>query len=230
MASDMRYNAERAGSSGSASHGTGKPAPPTGRGRPAAGSEAAARLVTEVLSPVPLVAGMQLLLGWAGGHYRPSGLLYGAAAVLITIAPPYAFVLYGVQRGRFTDRHLGDHRQRIVPLLLGTAAAAIGIAVLALSGAPRLLIAGTATTGIGLLIGAAISRFWKMSGHTAAAAAVLVICAQVFHGWPLLATPIVALIGWARVGLRDHTIAQVVVGAAFGALVAWVAMPPLAGW
>jgi membrane-associated phospholipid phosphatase len=51
-----------------------------------------------------------------------------------------------------------------------------------------------------------------------------------FHGWPLLAAPVVALIGWARVRLNDHTIAQVVAGAAFGAAIALVAMPPLTGW
>jgi hypothetical protein len=55
-----------------------------------------------VLAPVPLVAAMLLLAGWAGARYRPSGLLFGAAAVLITIAPPYAYVLYGVHRGRLT--------------------------------------------------------------------------------------------------------------------------------
>lgn len=199
---------------------------------PAAASppEVVARVVTEVLAPVPLVAAMQLLTGWAGGHYQPPGLLFGAATVVITIAPPYAYVLYGVRRGRFTDRHLGDRRQRVIPLLLGTAAAAVGIAVLGLAGAPRLLLAATATTGLGLLAGAVVSRFWKMSGHTAAAAAVLVICAEAFQGWPLLAAPVVALIGWARVRLEDHTVAQVLAGAAFGATIALVALPPLVGW
>jgi membrane-associated phospholipid phosphatase len=42
--------------------------------------------------------------------------------------------------------------------------------------------------------------------------------------------PLVALIGWARVRLNDHTIAQVAAGTAFGAAVALVAMPPLADW
>jgi membrane-associated phospholipid phosphatase len=188
-----------------------------------------ARVVTEVLSPVPLVSAMQLLLGWAGGRDRASGLLFGLAAVLIIIVPPYAFVLYGVYRGRFTDHHLGDRRQRLIPLVLGMAASVIGIVVLALAGAPRLLLAGAGTIGIGLLVGAVVSHFWKMSGHTTAAAAVLVIFAQVGHGWPLLAAPLVAVIGWARVRLKDHTVAQVAVGAAAGALIAGVAMPLLAG-
>ncbi|GAA5187042.1 hypothetical protein GCM10023322_34500 [Rugosimonospora acidiphila] len=185
--------------------------------------------MTEVLSPVPLVAAMELLLGWLGGSTHAAGLLFGGVTILITIAPPYAFVLHGVRRGRFTDRHLGDRRQRLIPLLMAMAATGIGIFILVRLGAPRLVLAGAGTVGLGLLVGAAINHFWKMSGHTAAAAAVLVICAEVGHGWSLLAVPVIALIGWSRVRLGDHTVAQVVVGAAVGALIAAVAMPILAG-
>jgi membrane-associated phospholipid phosphatase len=190
------------------------------RGQAATRQAPLARAVTEVLSPVPVVAAMDLLLGWAGGHHRLSGLLFGALAVLITIVPPYAFVLLGVRRGRFTDHHLGDRRQRMLPLILGIIAMVAGVVALALAGAPHLLLAGIEITAAGLLAGAAVSRFWKMSGHTTAAAAVLVILAAVGHGWPLLATPLIAVIGWARVRLGDHTVAQVVVGALTGALIA----------
>jgi membrane-associated phospholipid phosphatase len=195
----------------------------------ATGPVALARVVTEVLSPVPLVSALELLLGWTGEHGREAGLLFGLAAVLIIIVPPYAFVLHGVYRGRFTDHHLGDRRQRLVPILFGVATSVVGIVVLALAGAPRLLVAGAATIGIGLLAGAVVSPFWKMSGHTTAVAAVLVICAEVGHGWPLLAAPLVVVVGWARVRLKDHTVGQVVAGAAVGALIAGVAMPLLAG-
>jgi membrane-associated phospholipid phosphatase len=190
------------------------------RGAAVAGSARLARVVTEVLSPVPVAAAMDLLLGWTGGHHRLSGLLFGVLAVLITIVPPYAFVLLGVRRGRFTDHHLGDRRQRMLPLILGLLAMVTGVVALALAGAPHLLLAGIEITAAGLLAGAAVSRFWKMSGHTTAAAAVLVIVAAIGHGWPLLATPLIAVIGWARVRLGDHTVAQVTVGAVVGAVIA----------
>lgn len=96
--------------------------------RAAASPEVVARTVTEVFAPVPLVAAMQLLAGWTGARHRPSGLLFGAAAILITIAPPYAYVLYGVHRGRLTDRHLGD---RLAQVIAGTAFGA-AIALVAL--------------------------------------------------------------------------------------------------
>jgi membrane-associated phospholipid phosphatase len=193
----------------------------------ATGPVALARVVTEVLSPVPLVSALELLPGWTGEHSREAGLPFGPTAVLIIIVPPYAFVPYGVYRGRFTGHHLGDRRQRLRPILLGMATSVAGIVVLALADAPRLLVAGAATIGTGLLAGAVASPFRKISGHTTAAAAVLVICAGVGHGGPLLAAPLV--VGWARVRLKDPTVGQVLAGAAVGALIAGVAMPLLAG-
>ena len=59
-----------------------------------------------------------------------------------------------------------------------------------------------------------------MSIHTAVAAGALVILVLVY-GWPLVVTaPLVAAVGWSRVALKDHTVAQVVVGALVGAAVA----------
>ena len=153
---------------------------------------------------------------------------------LISVLPPYAFVLLGVRRGRFTDRHLSDRRQRILPICLGLLAAVVGAIALALAGAPKLLLFGIETTGAGLVVGGVITRFWKISGHTLAAGVVLVVCAGLWHGWPLLAAPVLVLVGWARVRLKDHTVAQVIAGAATGSLIAGLmlatpAWPALAG-
>ncbi|MBI3386054.1 phosphatase PAP2 family protein [Candidatus Gottesmanbacteria bacterium] len=69
------------------------------------------------------------------------------------------------------------------------------------------------------LVGFAIvTQFWKISGHAMAAAfATGTVIAQFgWDFWPVLL--IVPLVAWARVVRRDHTVAQVVVGA----LYAWI--------
>jgi len=62
---------------------------------------------------------------------------------------------------------------------------------------------------------AVISHFWKISGHTMAAALATgeIVHRLGWHWWPVLL--IVPLLGWARVLRKDHTLAQVVMGAAF---------------
>jgi membrane-associated phospholipid phosphatase len=62
-----------------------------------------------------------------------------------------------------------------------------------------------------------------MSIHTAVAGGSAVILALVFGPTPLaLGTglPLVGAIGWSRVRLGDHTVAQVLVGSVVGAAVA----------
>jgi hypothetical protein len=49
----------------------------------------------------------------------------------------------------------------------------------------------------------------------------------VFGGWLLASWAAVALVAWARVRMRDHTVAQVLVGVALGALAAGTVFPAL---
>ena len=62
-----------------------------------------------------------------------------------------------------------------------------------------------------------VTLVWKLSIHAAVVAGAVTILVQVF-GLPLLVlAPLVALVCWSRVALRDHTPAQTVAGAALGA-------------
>lgn len=62
---------------------------------------------------------------------------------------------------------------------------------------------------------AIITHFWKISGHAmgAALATGIIIVTYGWAWWPVLL--IVPLVGWARVVRGDHTIAQVIAGAAY---------------
>ena len=61
-----------------------------------------------------------------------------------------------------------------------------------------------------------------MSIHSAVAAGSLVILALTFGPRLLVAAPLLAVVGWSRVRLRDHTVAQVLAGGVLGALIAGV--------
>lgn len=79
---------------------------------------------------------------------------------------------------------------------------------------------------VNTLILNAINLRWKISAHMMGFTGPLVFLFPLF-GWQLLWTlPLILLLGWARVTLRAHTVAQVVAGAAAGILLtlaqAWV--------
>ncbi|MET7418387.1 phosphoesterase PA-phosphatase [Dactylosporangium sp. NPDC005555] len=179
-----------------------------------------ARVVTEVLAPAVLVSVLLVLLAVHGAPSVGRGLLLGVVAAVFESVLPFLYILRGVRRGDLTDRHVGDHRQRRGPLLVGLGSVSVGFVVLVGLDAQRELLAAVVAGGVGLIVAAVVNHWWKMSIHTAVAAGAMVILMLVY-GWPMVATaPLVGAVGWSRVALKDHTVAQVVVGAIVGAAVA----------
>jgi membrane-associated phospholipid phosphatase len=83
------------------------------------------------------------------------------------------------------------------------------------------LLSGLAAVGLVTLVR-------KISFHTATAAGVSVVLAVQFGPWALLSFLAVGLIGWSRVRLGDHTLAQVCAGAVVGGAVAAAVFSTLA--
>ena len=60
----------------------------------------------------------------------------------------------------------------------------------------------------------------EVSVHAAVAAGAAVILTLVLGPVLVISWPLVGAVGWSRVRLRDHTLAQVVAGAVMGACIA----------
>jgi len=178
-----------------------------------------ARLVTEVMSPVVLIVFVTLIVAvHSAGVARGLGL--GLVAIFFAGGLPYGFVLIGVRRGQLTDHHVSRREQRPRVMAVALASVAAGLLVLHWLDAPRALFALVAAMVAGLVVALAVTSFWKISIHAAAAAGTVTSLAILVSPWWLLLAPVVVLTGWARVVIRDHTPAQVSVGAIVGAAVA----------
>lgn len=188
------------------------------RARPA---DRLARWVTEGLSPAVLSAATILIVGATSGSSFWQGIGWALVVLLFVCVIPYLVIVVGVRRGKYTDHHLGDVRQRPVPLALGLVSAAVGLLLVGFGGGPRSLLALVAASVAGFAILVAVSLRWKMSVHSGVAAGSAAIVGFVLGpvAW-LVGLVIVCGVGWSRVRLRDHTVAQVVVGAVVGAIVA----------
>jgi hypothetical protein len=178
-----------------------------------------ARLVTEVMSPVVLIVVVILIVAvYSAGVVR--GLVLGLVAIFFAAGFPYGLVLVGVRRGRLTDHHISLREQRPRMLAIALVSVAAGVLVLGWLDAPHALFALLAAMVAGLAVAAAITSFWKISIHAAAAAGTVASLAILVSAWWLLLVPLVVLTGWARVEIRDHTPGQVCVGGIVGAVVA----------
>ena len=102
------------------------------------------------------------------------------------------------------------------------ASVALGLALMVGLGAPTELSGyfGCMLGSIAVL--AAITAAWKISIHCAVASGSVTILALLFGPWLIPAYLLVALTGWSRVAVKDHTTAQVLAGSVLGAVAAVV--------
>ncbi|MGV9210551.1 phosphoesterase PA-phosphatase [Micromonospora sp. RB23] len=181
-----------------------------------------ARLVTELTAPAVLVSLLIVTVSWHSSRGSARGLVWGLLATVFVTGIPFAYIVGGVRRGRLTDHHIGRREQRRVPLLVGLGSVTAGLGLLVVLGAPRPLLALAVAGLVGLVVAVSVSHWWKMSIHSAVSAGTLVILALTFGYGFLVAAPLLGVVGWSRVRLRDHTVAQVLAGGVLGALIAAV--------
>ena len=117
----------------------------------------------------------------------------GLLAAFFAAVLPTVFVAYGIRRGRWEDRNVGDRRPRLVVLGFIIASVATGLILLAVLGAPAVLTGYLAFMLASVAALAAITLVWKISIHCAVAAGSVTILALIYG--PLV------LGGYALVGL-----------------------------
>jgi membrane-associated phospholipid phosphatase len=192
------------------------------------GRQGWARRCTYWLEPKNWLIVTVMAIGWhADGR---AGLAWGLLAALFAAVLPTLFISYGVRRGRWSDRNVGARRPRLMVLAFITASVATGLILLLLLGAPRLLTGYLAFMLASVALLAAITTVWKISIHCAVASGSVTILALLYGPPVLAAYVLVALLGWSRVVLEDHTVAQVVVGSVLGAAAAALAYAAVVLW
>jgi hypothetical protein len=167
-----------------------------------------------------------------GGHADGlAGAGWGLLAALFVAVLPTLFISYGVRRGHWADRNVGARRPRLIVLGFITASVAAGLTLLIVLGAPRLLTGYLAFMLGSVALLAAVTVVWKISIHCAVASGSVAVLALTFGPWLLCGYGLVALLGWSRVAMGDHTVPQVVAGAVLGAAAAVLAYAVIVrGW
>lgn len=182
------------------------------------GKPRGARFVTDAFEPKNWILLVTILIGWNAD--RIAGIGWGLLGALFAAVIPIVFIKYGMKKGRWADRHVGVRQHRLVVMTFIIASVGVGIALLLTLGAPRsvtALIVAMLVTLAGLM---AITTKWKISVHSAVSSGAVAMLVLAYGPWMLMGYALVALVGWSRIALKDHTPAQVLAGAALGAGIA----------
>jgi hypothetical protein len=179
-----------------------------------------AAIVTEVCSPAVVVVLLPLAVAWHATGYRPGPtVLWGLVVAVFSSVLPMAFIIRGARQGRWDGHHVRNREGRLVPLLLCLGSTVVGLLILLLGGAPRDVVALNVAMLVTLLACTAITQWWKISLHSAVAGGAEATMVLIYGPLALVGVPVVLLIAWSRVTVRDHTLAQAVAGTLIGPIV-----------
>jgi hypothetical protein len=190
-----------------------------------------ARRCTYWLEPKNWLIVTVVLIGWHADGL--AGVGWGLLAALFAAVLPTLFISHGIRHGRWSDRNVGARRPRLIVLGFITASVAAGLILLLVLGAPPLLTGYLAFMLASVAVLALVTVVWKISIHCAVASGSVTILALMYGPLVLCGYALVALLGWARVAVRDHSVAQVIAGSVLGAAAAAAAYALLAwltGW
>jgi membrane-associated phospholipid phosphatase len=196
-----------------------------GRQGPQGARRSPAELVTYLLEPKNWLIATVIGVGAHADGLAGAG--WGLLAAFFTGVLPTLFIARGIRRGRWEDRNVGARRARLIVLAFIMASVATGLILLFTLGAPTLLTGYLAFMLGSVAVLAVITTVWKISIHCAVASGSVAVLALTYGPVVLPAYLLVALLGWSRVSMRDHTIAQVVGGSVLGAAAAALAYAAL---
>lgn len=164
---------------------------------------------------------MPLLTGIVAYHLLPAreAAIVEAVALGVVIIPTGLYTLIQVCRGSWNDLDVSDQRQRnqfyaiLLPLLLL-------LAIISwMSDLPRAIPLGA--MGIMTLVAAAfvLNTWVKVSLHTGFAIFAAETLFLFRPGWAVGVFCLALMVGWSRVALGRHTVAEVVFGGLLGSVV-----------
>lgn len=182
-------------------------------------------LSSRVMNPIYLTPPAVLAISLEVSGTTPEGLKWFSIYIVFSTVIPLADLAWRRNTGRISDWHISRREERPVPLVFGLGYALAGTLAMYLLDAPRELVAAM-VTGLGVgLTALLITLGWKISLHTMGNALLATLLVLVFRQcWysplNLLLAAGVTATGISRVYLKQHTVWQVVAGAAVGIAVA----------
>jgi membrane-associated phospholipid phosphatase len=172
-----------------------------------------ARIIADIVNPFLLSFIVLILLAVESAPSAAEAARWSLICLSLSVVPVFAVVVYLVRRKKLDGVFINSRRQRHMIYALATGCAVIGCVVMALLGAPELLLATFVSGLAAVAVYAGINLFWKISLHTGFVTASATVLIIVYGAAAAGTAVLVPLVAWARLEMKLHTPAQVLAGA-----------------
>ncbi len=178
-----------------------------------------ARLISNILSP-PVVWGfLAFPIAFRAAETTQQAILWAVTYGMFVCLMPAVYIGWMVWRGKITDIHMQVREQRIRPFIVSIVGTAFAWQVLQLMGAPSLLPLFALFSLIQIAVMLAVTLKWQISMHSMSITCAVVTTGALYGLGPaLLVSPLIPVVGAARIKLQRHTLSQVVAGGLVGAI------------
>lgn len=176
-----------------------------------------ARIISNILSPPVIWGALAFPIAFRAADTFEQALTWALTYTVMVCLLPAVYIGYMVWRGHITDLHMEVRKERIRPFLVSLVGTTIAWWMLRLMGAPPLLPTFALVSLV--LLGAMllVTLVWQISMHSMSITCAVVATGALYGLGPaLLLSPLIPVVGAARLKLHRHTLAEVIAGVALG--------------
>ncbi len=152
---------------------------------------------------------------------EPAKLVHLLFSLIFAGAVPVAGTLvFARLKGLSFD--IPDRSLRATPFMLAAISYSLGTALLLLAQAPALITGLMLAYAVNTTVMLGVTQFWKISIHAAGVAGPLSFLVYRLGLWSSFLYALVVPVGILKLRLKEHSIAQLVVGATLTAAITWI--------
>ncbi len=178
-----------------------------------------ANLTSNIFNPFLVSLVVIVLLSFESTSSISETIKWALILIAVIILPVFSVIVYLTHKRKLEGIFVNVRRQRNKIYLLASICTVTSCILLLYFEAPLVLIATFVAGLCAIIVFMGINLFWKISLHTAFAAASVTILTILFGSSWAVTTMLLPPIAWARIELGHHSIAQTVTGALLAVLI-----------
>jgi len=171
-----------------------------------------AKLISSIFSPFVVIPafGLWTITAFSSGT---TWAIYSSLFIVLIVIAPLVYIVSKIRKGSITDIHVAIKEQRFGPFVISTVGAAVLAVIYHVLKAPSQLISLATVLVVSGIVFSLMSRYWKVSIHTAAFAGSVFIVSALISPWLFWLSILLPLISWARVIRKRHDLSQAAIAA-----------------